>query len=255
MLISDLPFAFVGPIQPDRDARGNIITFMPQANYVNSENRRLHQYGGGPFCKFRLHTDCGEGVYAFVVERDVAYVGECEDLASRFNSGYGNISPRNCFEGGQPTNCRVNALVLRHSASGQDITLWFHPTANRKEVEAQLLRAVAPPWNRAGVVRSSARIRTPTAKLPFTFPIKRPLPDTDTSRDGPASVHAAPSGQTRDRSRVEKPVRLVWSVAEEMVGVNPNVSSRDVVDECVRRGVARNTAKTQYSLWKTLRRG
>ena len=30
----------------------------------------------------------------------------------RYNNGYGRISPRNCFQGGQSTNCRVNNLIF-----------------------------------------------------------------------------------------------------------------------------------------------
>jgi hypothetical protein len=38
------------------------------------------------------------------VDESKEYVGECRDLVKRFNSGYGQISPRNCFVGGRRTN-------------------------------------------------------------------------------------------------------------------------------------------------------
>ena len=255
MLIADLPFEFVGPVQPERDATGSISKFMPQADYRNTENHQLHRYGFGPFCKFRLRTGSDEGVYAFVVDREVVYIGECEDLSSRLNNGYGNISPRNCYEGGQPTNCRVNSLVLQHSTNGQSITIWFHATANRKAVEAQLLQALRPPWNRAGVARPNAR-GVPTPIAPSSSPsVSEQSSPAQVLITSPSVVQTSSPGQIRTRSRVESPVRLVWNIADQMVRAKPAVSRREIIDECIRRGVAPNTAKTQYSAWNSQRRG
>jgi hypothetical protein len=244
-----LEFSLVGDIEPARDTSGRIIEFMPQAKYRDAVTAHLHQYGDGPFCKFRVATTCGEGVYAFVVEGAVKYIGECEDLASRMNNGYGNISPRNCYDGGQPTNCRVNALVRDEAARGHRITLWFHATHNRKLVEADVIWALQPPWNRAGVER--ARVPRDEAVLTTAEPARLNVP---------AVTLASPAGSAReelllvrDRSTVEKPVRLVWAIADEMLAANPAVSRREVLAECVRRGVALNTAKTQYGAWRTVR--
>jgi hypothetical protein len=74
-------------------------------------------------------------------------VGECIDLARRFNTGYGRIDARNCYEGGQNTNCKVNALVLDAVKSGRQVELWFLQTSRRKDIEAELLIALRPPWN------------------------------------------------------------------------------------------------------------
>jgi hypothetical protein len=63
--------------------------------------------------------------------------------------GYGQISPRNCYEGGQATNCRINRLVLEHATSGACLLLWFHPTGQSDGVERELIRAIQPSWNRA----------------------------------------------------------------------------------------------------------
>ena len=82
-----------------------------------------------------------------MVDDVLVYLGECEILARRFNAGYGNISPRNCFVGGQSTNCKVNRAILCSAAEGKKIGLWFHTTAIRKQVESRLIEGQRPPWN------------------------------------------------------------------------------------------------------------
>jgi hypothetical protein len=52
-------------------------------------------------------------------------VGECANLSARFNTGYGNISPKNCFKGVQETNCRLNNLLYSAIVVGQRISLWI----------------------------------------------------------------------------------------------------------------------------------
>jgi hypothetical protein len=121
---------------------------MPQGDYANANGLRLNKYGNGPFCQFRLPADLVvEGVYALIVNDSVKYVGECESLASRYNIGYGQISPRNCYEGGQNTNCKVNNLILQLAEKGEVVHLWFHLTDNRKTIERGLLSTLTPPWN------------------------------------------------------------------------------------------------------------
>jgi hypothetical protein len=90
------------------------------------------------------------GVYAFTVLGNVQNIGRCENLSSRFNGGggYGNISPRNCFSGGQHTNCHVNNEIYKAAVRGERISLWFFQTEDFKAVEADLLSSVALPWNK-----------------------------------------------------------------------------------------------------------
>ncbi len=141
-------FRFITAINPDRDREGNIIECHPQARYQNRRNLPLHTYGAGPFCHFQIPNHLrSAGVYALFVDGVISYVGECEDLSKRFNPGYGNISPRNCFTGGQPTNCKVNTFVLQSAKKSQRIELWFLQTPERKIVEKRLIRQLRPPWN------------------------------------------------------------------------------------------------------------
>lgn len=143
-------FRFVCPIVPDRRGR-NVATFTPHERYANPRGIPLHAWGSGPFCRFQITPQAPEsGVYAIVVDGEVKYVGETENLTMRFNAGYGSISPRACYVGGQSTNCHVNSLIVTEAVrgGGGQIELWFTPTADRKRLEAELLRAVRPPWNR-----------------------------------------------------------------------------------------------------------
>jgi hypothetical protein len=147
-VIGGCSFRFIIQIALSRDASGNVIRLMPQSRYANTQNLPLHNYGGGPFCRFRIPNNLRlEGVYALCVDESIRYIGECLNLSARFNSGYGEISPRNCYRGGQPTNCRVNGLVLSSTDRSETLNLWFHPTVNRKTVERQLRVLLHPPWN------------------------------------------------------------------------------------------------------------
>ena len=122
---------------------------MPQGRYENARNLPLNRYGAGLHCKFKIATRIrASGVYVLTVDGEVGYVGECANLSARFNAGYGNISPKNCFKGGQETNCRLNNLVYTAAKAGGRISLWFFPTADYKSVEALLRTILNPAWNR-----------------------------------------------------------------------------------------------------------
>jgi hypothetical protein len=72
---------------------------------------------------------------------------ETANLTKRFNHGYGNISPKNCYRGGQATNCKLNNLVFWAAIKGETITLWFCRTQEYKECERSILSKFKPPWN------------------------------------------------------------------------------------------------------------
>ncbi len=150
--LGDYPFTRITTLAPQRGPSGNVVEFNPQEAYEQAARIRLHRYGHGTFCKFRIAVPKGLcGVYAFVVGGRVHYIGECIDLSKRFNMGYGNISPRNCYEGGQPTNCKINRWVLDTVKAGGRIDVYFYPTSDRHRVEEQLITRYAPPLNgRAG---------------------------------------------------------------------------------------------------------
>jgi hypothetical protein len=108
-----------------------------------------NHYADGPFCQFSLTSAPSvSGVYAVFIEDELRYIGECEDLYRRFGStGYGRISPRNCHDDGQSTNCKLNSRVLAEAKNCKRTIVWFYTTEDRKAIEARLIFALNPPWN------------------------------------------------------------------------------------------------------------
>lgn len=148
----------VGTLEPDRAPGGDVVEFTPQDRYENRSRVALHAWGAGPFCRFRVPgAPAAEGVYVLTSDGEVRYVGEAVNLRERWGlAGYGSIQPRNCFKGGQPTNCKLNSLVLRSVQAGRQLDLYFVEVENRKAVEAELIRRLRPPWNGREYPRSVA---------------------------------------------------------------------------------------------------
>ena len=89
--------------------------------------------------------------FDIVTNDRLTYIGECQDFAQRFNTGYGQISPKNCFKGGQETTCRINQLILKCAASGMSVDAYFIETADpadRFALESAYIAAYSPAWNR-----------------------------------------------------------------------------------------------------------
>lgn len=151
-----LSFTRVGRIQPELDSDGSVVEFMPQSRYANPDSLPLNRYGHGPFCRFSIAKGNEwqrAGVYVLAHGDRPLYVGQCIDMRRRWGSiGYGHISPRACFKGGQETNCRINNLILQGVNISLDLDLWFRPIVgdarDRETVEGELIGALRPPWNR-----------------------------------------------------------------------------------------------------------
>ena len=150
MKIVNFTFSYICQILPETDPSGKVIEFLPQSRYENKRAIKLHKYGNGPFCKFTINRNFSKktGVYVMKTKDTFQYVGECDDFFKRFGMGYGNISPRNCFEGGQPTNCRINSKILSSIKSGNPVSLYFFETDERFRVEHELIVSLNPPWNK-----------------------------------------------------------------------------------------------------------
>jgi hypothetical protein len=150
MTIAGYQFKYIGEIRPALNADGSVRLFFPQPQYQNKRGLALNRYGDGAFCKFKItRLIQASGVYILVIDNEVRYVGECVNLSARFNSGYGNISPRNCYKGGQETNCRINKLVCSAALAGKQVSLLFFQTVGYKAMEAALRSAVKAAWNLA----------------------------------------------------------------------------------------------------------
>lgn len=88
------------------------------------------------------------------------YVGQTRGaLRSRLGpNGYSRISTYNTFarqpgrtNGGQQTNCRVNALANLALREGHELTLWYEVTSASGALAAEanwMRRNGLPPWNR-----------------------------------------------------------------------------------------------------------
>jgi hypothetical protein len=148
-------FEWVGVIEPERGPDRELIELSPQSRYKDAASTALHAYGDGPYTRFRIGRGRNEaGLYILTVDGEPVYAGECANLSKRWGpNGYGGISPRNCFVGGQPTNCRVNAAILRAAKAASLIELWFTgfdgPKQDRLALETTLIRALQPRWNKA----------------------------------------------------------------------------------------------------------
>ena len=106
----------------------------------NTKKMLLLDEGHLDFCKFKLKNAkdvCG--VYAWVINNEVVYIGEAKNIKKRFNTGYGIISPRNCYQGGQKTNCKMNNVVYETYEIGNQIDIYFFATKDYKAVEKELL--------------------------------------------------------------------------------------------------------------------
>jgi hypothetical protein len=77
---------------------------------------------------------------------------------------------------------------------------------------------------------------------PVATPTEAPAP-------APVAAPATPKVPRTGKSTMEKPTRAVWTIADEMKRADPNVTRKQIVDECMRRGIAYFTARTQAQLW------
>jgi len=147
MVIKCYTFKFVCNIIPVIE-NGVIFTHQPQGIYNNLRKIDLNNFGKDCFCKFRIPSNLNKkGVYVLRLNSENVYVGRCVDLSKRFNTGYGQISPRNCYVGGQTTNCRINKEILCQAEANSQIQLYFYETANHKAVEQDLLTSCKWHWN------------------------------------------------------------------------------------------------------------
>ncbi len=144
--ICTYPFSFIQELQPQRDLIGRIKQYAPAKN----AEVPLNKYGGGTFCRFSLTGGNfwgAKGVYALFDTQGLLYVGQTINLSQRFNSGYGNISKRNCYADGQSTNCKINSMILRKYLSGERVFLYFCESRNHESIEQELLETLRPPFN------------------------------------------------------------------------------------------------------------
>ena len=129
--------------------KDGVLEFFPQRIFTNINH---YPYLKGidentPFCKFKPNLPPTNGVYLWVIDDEIIYIGEGVNLYKRFNSGYGNISPRNCFKGGQNTNIKMNRIALKTYYDNKKIDIYIFETQNHKLLEKELLKQISTPYN------------------------------------------------------------------------------------------------------------
>lgn len=137
------PFHYIQEIRPECDATGRVKECFPELE----QGRRLNKNGKPPFCRFSIDADSLPGVYLWVVDGDIIYIGETENLKKRFNNGYGRIYTYNCYSGGRSTNCKMNKVVLELAKAGKYVKLYFYQTEEYKKVELELLGMINTKYN------------------------------------------------------------------------------------------------------------
>lgn len=158
-LIGDTEFASAGVIDAVRDPLRALVLDTPHVRFANVRGLRLNPHGLGPFTRLRPPPlPSVPGVYAIVNdEGEVLYVGRARDsLATRWGRrGYSVIDPRNCFVGGQSTNCHINALITGELIIGRSPLLLVHEIANPSDLEVHS----SPLSARAGTSANTDLIR------------------------------------------------------------------------------------------------
>ena len=56
------------------------------------------------------------------------------------------------------------------------------------------------------------------------------------------------------QSTIERPCKMVFQIADEMLATRPNAKRKDILAVCVEYGIAYYTARTQYQSWLQVRK-
>ena len=111
---------------------------------------KTRKNGKKKYCRFNLDLPSTPGVYAWVLDgiKDPLYIGKTVNFMKRFGStGYGHISPRNCYVGGQSTNCKMNNQVFEHARQNEYFHLFILETDDYDSIEKELIKAIDPDLN------------------------------------------------------------------------------------------------------------
>lgn len=115
----------------------------------------LNPYGDLKYCSFKVideDLNNSKGIYLYKIESKIVYIGRCLDnFAKRFNYGYANINPKNCYLDGQSTNCRINNLINDNRANIKLFILKMDDNEKIKNLETELINKYKPEWNIQGV--------------------------------------------------------------------------------------------------------
>jgi hypothetical protein len=126
-------------------------------NIVHEDPRGL-----GPFCRLAISGQLsdGPGVYAWVVDDTVMYVGKAGRLRAviqgtkigRAYNDYTYVPPSKVRQTSSP-RVRVNGLLNKAIVCGSTVSWWWFETPSEAEaasLEMHLISTWSPAWNRAG---------------------------------------------------------------------------------------------------------
>jgi hypothetical protein len=117
----------------------------------NTYLKFLNPYGDKTYSKFWINDTNvldKKGLYLFCIDNNIKYIGRCNDtFKKRLNTGYGNISPKNCFLDGQSTNCRINNLITKNKSNLQLYVLCKNNNCEINLLEKSLINEYNPEWN------------------------------------------------------------------------------------------------------------
>lgn len=96
----------------------------------------LNKYGDKKFCNFHINKhQKGKGIYCYIVEDKIVYIGRSKKTFNERFKGYGKITPYKCLIDGQSTNCNINSRVndIEH------IKVGFYLMNNFSDTEIEVL--------------------------------------------------------------------------------------------------------------------
>lgn len=115
--------------------------------------------GWGPFCRLRVETAAPEefGVYVWVVDREVRYVGKATKgfglvqkvrgaRMGRAYDDYTYVPPSKAAQVAQ-TRARINGLLNRAITEGHEVEWWWIVPAAPADLERLLIEKWDPAWN------------------------------------------------------------------------------------------------------------
>ena len=138
----------IGKIDPERDHRNRIAEYTPCERFPNRQGLALHEWGEGPFCRFKIQgrSRRESGVYLITDDQEIVFIGFSADLGRRFNQNYGTISPRKCYEISEIENCMINNLILEASLSGREVLVYLIRDGDQALCD-ELKDIFVPDWN------------------------------------------------------------------------------------------------------------
>ena len=116
----------------------------------------LHEHGDMPYYALGVKREDLDklpspmGIYVFFEGDTPRYIGKCTSVLHQISYDIGKISPLKCYLDGQPTNCRLNAMITKSSHARILRFYAMHERTNIKQIRNDLIQIHKPSWNLGG---------------------------------------------------------------------------------------------------------